>query len=47
MDNITSKAVMAYLVDKKLKVQLVEPHNHWVNAAEQGMDWLKIGEGTL
>ena len=35
IDNIASKAVQKYLEEKeKIKIQLVEPHNHRVNAAE-------------
>ena len=35
MDNVASKAVRKYLEDEDIGLQLVEPHNHRVNAAER------------
>ena len=34
LDNKCSKAVQAFIQNKQTNIQLVEPHNHWVNAAE-------------
>ena len=34
LDNEFSKAVQKYVKYEKVEIQLVEPHNHWVNAAE-------------
>ncbi len=28
MDNVASKAIKVYLTDAKVRLQLVEPHNH-------------------
>jgi len=35
--NVASKAVKAYLESKNIDLQLVEPHNHRVNAAERAI----------
>ena len=35
INNVASKAVQAYLESEKVNIQLVEPHNHKVNAAER------------
>jgi hypothetical protein len=35
MDNQAAKAIKEYLVMQQCKLQLVEPHNHQVNAAER------------
>ena len=38
LDNIASKAIIKYLKEEaKVGVQLVEPHNHRVNAAERAI----------
>ena len=37
IDNVASKAVQAYLESEKVNIQLVEPHNHKVNAAERAI----------
>jgi hypothetical protein len=34
MDNQATKHIEKFLTDNKCKLQLVEPHNHRVNAAE-------------
>ncbi len=34
MDNQATKAIKAYLTPQQVTLQLVEPHNHRVNAAE-------------
>ena len=36
-DNGASKAVKAYLVSENIDLQLVEPHNHRINAAEHAI----------
>ena len=41
MDNVASKAVQAFLEDEEIALQLVEPHNHRVNAAEQAVQTFK------
>ena len=33
--NVASKAVQAYLEEENVNIQLVEPYNHRVNAAER------------
>ena len=35
IDNVASKAVQAYLEAENVSIQLVEPHNHRLNAAER------------
>ena len=35
IDNVASKAVQVYLEAENVNIQLVEPHNHRVNAAER------------
>jgi hypothetical protein len=37
IDNVASKTVQTYLEDNDITIQLVEPHNHRVNAAEQAI----------
>ncbi len=34
MDNQATKHIQAFLTEENCKVQLVEPHNHRMNAAE-------------
>ena len=41
IDNVASKAVQAYLEEADIGIQLVEPHNHRVNAAEQAIQTLQ------
>jgi len=41
MDNVASKAVQKFLEEEDIKLQLVEPHNHRVNAAEQAIQTFK------
>ena len=41
IDNVASKAVQAYLEVDKVNIQLVEPHNHRVNSAEQAIQTFK------
>ena len=41
IDNVASKAVRAYLEKEKVGIQLVEPHNHRVNAAERAVQTFK------
>ena len=40
-DNEASKAVKNYIQSKNVDWQLVEPDNHWVNAAEQAIQTFK------
>jgi hypothetical protein len=40
-DNVATKAIQSYLKNNDIKVQLVEPHNHWVNAAEHAIQSFK------
>ena len=43
LDNIASKAIIKYLKEEaKIGVQLVEPHNHRVNAAERQLPFSSI-----
>ena len=35
--NVASKAIKAYLMEEKIKMQLVEPNNHRANAAERAI----------
>ena len=44
MDNECSKALQALINEKKVPIQLVEPGNHRVNAAEMGV---KTGKYNL
>jgi len=37
MDNQANKAIKAYLTPQQVTLQLVEPHNHRVNAAERAI----------
>ncbi len=41
MDNQATKAIKDYLVTQQCKLQLVEPHNHRVNAAERAIQTFK------
>ena len=41
IDNVASKAIRAYLKKEKVGIQLVEPHNHRVNAAERAIRTFK------
>ena len=41
IDNVASKAVKAYLESENIDLQLVEPHNHWVNVAEHAIQTFK------
>ena len=41
IDNVASKAVQSYLEAENVNIQLVEPHNHRVNAAERAIQTFK------
>jgi hypothetical protein len=41
MDNQTTKYIKKFLTKKECKLQLVEPHNHRVNAAERAIQTFK------
>ncbi len=41
MDNQATKYIKQYLDENKCRLQLVEPHNHHVNAAEQAIQTFK------
>ena len=41
IDNVASKAIRAYLEKEEIKMQLVEPNNHRVNAAERAIQTFK------
>jgi hypothetical protein len=41
IDNVASKTIQTYLADNAIKIQLVEPHNHRVNAAERAIQTFK------
>ena len=41
IDNVASKAIRIYLKKEKVGIQLVEPHNHRVNAAERAIRTFK------
>jgi hypothetical protein len=41
MDNQATKAIKTYLTPQQVTLQLVEPHNHRVNAAEQAIQTFK------
>ena len=41
IDNVASKTVQSYLQTNDIKIQLVEPHNHRVNAAERAIQTFK------
>jgi hypothetical protein len=41
MDNQATKAIKEYLVTQQCELQLVEPHNHQVNAAERAIQTFK------
>ena len=40
-DNQVAQSLKAFLKTKECKWQLVEPHNHWVNAAERSIQTFK------
>jgi hypothetical protein len=37
MDNQATKHIKKFLTKNNCKLQVVEPHNHWVNAAERAI----------
>jgi hypothetical protein len=41
MDNQATKHIKKFLTKNEYKLQLVEPHNHWVNAAEHAIQTFK------
>jgi hypothetical protein len=41
MDNQATKVIKAYLMPQQVSLQLVKPHNHCVNAAEQAIQMFK------
>jgi hypothetical protein len=41
MDNQATKHIKKFLTDNKCKLQLIEPHNHCVNAAEHAIQTFK------
>ena len=41
IDNVASKAIKDYLVKEGIKMQLVEPNNHRINAAERAIQTFK------
>jgi hypothetical protein len=41
MDNQATKVIKAYLTPQDIKLQLVEPHNHRVNATERAIQTFK------
>ena len=41
IDNLYSKAFKKYLEEDNIKLQLVEPHNHRINAAECAIQTFK------
>ena len=41
MDNVASKAVITFLNESDIDLQLVEPHNHRVNSAERAIQTFK------
>jgi hypothetical protein len=41
MDNQATKAIKSYLTPQQCRIQLVEPGNHWVNAAERAIQMFK------
>ena len=53
IDNVESKAIKVYLQEENTQMQLVEPHNHQVNAVERSIQTfnnnsiagISIGEG--
>ena len=46
INNVASKAVQAYQEAKNVGIQLVEPHNHRVNASERAILLFLITGGT-
>ncbi len=41
MDNQATKHIKAFLMEQQCKLQLVEPHNHHLNAAERAIQTFK------
>ena len=41
IDIVASKAIKRYIMEEKIQMQLVEPHNHQVNAAEREIQTFK------
>jgi hypothetical protein len=41
MDNQAMKVIKAYLMPQQVSLQLNEPHNHHVNAAERAIQTFK------
>jgi hypothetical protein len=41
MDNKCSKAIEKHIKKNKMKIQLVPPHNHYVNAAKRAIGTFK------
>ena len=41
MDNQATKHIKKFLMDEQCKLQLVEPHNHRINAAKRAIQTLK------
>ena len=41
IDNVASKSFKKYLEEDKIKIQMAEPHNHRVNAAERVIQTFK------
>ena len=41
MDNQATRAIKEYLITQNCALQLVEPHNHRVNAAERAIQTFK------
>ncbi len=41
MDNQATKHIKAFLTEQQCKLQLVEPHNHRMNAAERAIQTFK------
>ena len=41
IDNVETKAIMTYLEREKIKVQVVTPYDHRVNAAERAIQNFK------
>ena len=51
LNNVASQTVCACLKSKDIRIQLVEPHNHPINASEQAVQTFKnlflLGLGTV
>ena len=41
MDNQATKHIKEFLMDQQCQLQLVEPHNHWLNAAKRAKQTFK------